>query len=237
MRLPVIDTQRSTVAAAFEMVDLAMAQGVNYYDTAWGYHGGNSELVMGRALARHPREQFYLADKFPGYDLANMDKVEEIFETQLKKLRCGIFRLLPLSQRLRAEHRRLSRREVRHTQVSHGAEEERPHQAPRIFLARLARGDGALPRRLRRRHGVLPASAQLRRLDFPEGEGEGRADKPPRPANLGDGAAARRAARKPAPKRRPRCSAACRRSNGPTASCKACRASPSCSPARRAWSR
>ena len=90
MRLPVIDGNDAAIdeAAAFEMVDLAMAQGVNYYDTAWGYHGGNSELVMGRALARHPREKFYLADKFPGYDLANMDKVEEIFETQLKK--CGV---------------------------------------------------------------------------------------------------------------------------------------------------
>lgn len=90
MRLPVVDGNDAAIdeAAAFEMVDCAMAQGVNYYDTAWGYHGGNSELVMGRALARHPREKFYLADKFPGYDLANMDKVEEIFETQLKK--CGV---------------------------------------------------------------------------------------------------------------------------------------------------
>ena len=43
---------------------------------------------MGRALAKYPRESFYLADKFPGYDLANMDKVEEIFEAQLQK--CGV---------------------------------------------------------------------------------------------------------------------------------------------------
>lgn len=90
MRLPVIGGNDSQIdeAAAFEMVDCAMAHGVNYYDTAWGYHGGNSEVVLGHALARHPREKFYLADKFPGYDLANMDKVEEIFETQLKK--CGV---------------------------------------------------------------------------------------------------------------------------------------------------
>lgn len=70
------------------MVDCAMEQGVNYYDTAWGYHGGNSELVMGKALSRYPRENYYLATKFPGYDLSNMDKVEEIFEEQLKK--CGV---------------------------------------------------------------------------------------------------------------------------------------------------
>ena len=60
--------------AAAEMVGYAMAHGVNYYDTAWGYHNGNSELVMGRALARYPRESYFLADKFPGYDLSNMDK-------------------------------------------------------------------------------------------------------------------------------------------------------------------
>ena len=62
----------------------AFRSGVNYYDTAWGYHSGNSELVMGKALGRYPRESYYLATKFPGYDLANMDKVEEIFEKQLE---------------------------------------------------------------------------------------------------------------------------------------------------------
>ncbi len=90
MRLPVVEGDDSKIdeAAAFEMVDCAMEQGVNYYDTAWGYHGGNSELVMGKALSRYPRENYYLATKFPGYDLSNMDKVEEIFEEQLKK--CGV---------------------------------------------------------------------------------------------------------------------------------------------------
>lgn len=90
MRLPVVDGDDNKIdeAAAMQMVDYAMAHGVNYYDTAWGYHGGNSELVMGKALARHDRQSFYLATKFPGYDLANMGKVEEIFEAQLKK--CGV---------------------------------------------------------------------------------------------------------------------------------------------------
>ena len=74
--------------AAAEMVGYAMAHGVNYYDTAWGYHSGQSELVLGKALAQYPRETFYLADKFPGYDLSNMGKVQEIFEEQLKK--CGV---------------------------------------------------------------------------------------------------------------------------------------------------
>lgn len=93
MRLPVVDGDDSKIdeAAAFAMVDEAMARGVNYYDTAWGYHNGNSELVMGKALARHPREKFYLATKFPGYDLSNMGKVEEIFKKQLEKCQVEYF--------------------------------------------------------------------------------------------------------------------------------------------------
>ena len=93
MRLPVLDGDDSRIdeAAALRMVDTAMHSGVNYYDTAWGYHGENSELVMGRALARYPRESFYLATKFPGYDAANWGRVEEIFEAQLKKLNVAYF--------------------------------------------------------------------------------------------------------------------------------------------------
>ena len=87
MRLPVIDGDDSNIdkPKAFEMVDKAMSEGINYYDTAWGYHNGNSEIVMGEALAKYPRESFYIATKFPGYDLSNMSKVKEIFEKQLEK--------------------------------------------------------------------------------------------------------------------------------------------------------
>lgn len=90
MRLPVIDGDDSRIdeKAAADMVDYAMQHGVNYYDTAWGYHNGQSEIVMGKALEKYPRDSYFLADKFPGYDLSNMDKVEEIFEKQLKK--CGV---------------------------------------------------------------------------------------------------------------------------------------------------
>ena len=90
MRLPVIDGNDAQIdkEATAEMVAYAMKHGINYYDTAWGYHAGNSETVMGEALSRYPRESFYLATKFPGYDLSNMDKVESIFEAQLEK--CGV---------------------------------------------------------------------------------------------------------------------------------------------------
>lgn len=68
-----------------------MEKGINYYDTAWGYHEGQSELVVGKLLNKYPRENYYLATKFPGYDLTNMDKVETIFEKQLEKCRVEYF--------------------------------------------------------------------------------------------------------------------------------------------------
>lgn len=93
MRLPVVDGNDAEIdkAAAAKMIDQAYKGGINYYDTAWGYHNGNSELVAGECLSRYPRETYYLATKFPGYDLSNMGKVEEIFERQLEKCQTPYF--------------------------------------------------------------------------------------------------------------------------------------------------
>jgi len=93
MRLPVVDGNDAVIdeTAAAEMIDYAYQNGINYYDTAWGYHGENSELVAGKYLSRYPRESYYLASKFPGYDNSNMPKVKEIFERQLEKCRTEYF--------------------------------------------------------------------------------------------------------------------------------------------------
>ena len=93
MRLPVLAGNDGAVneAAAAEMIDYAYKNGINYFDTAWGYHDGNSELVAGKYLSVYPRESYYLASKFPGYDLSNMGKVKEIFEKQLEKCRTEYF--------------------------------------------------------------------------------------------------------------------------------------------------
>lgn len=90
MRLPVIDGHDSEVDfdEAERIMDYAYEHGVNYFDTAYPYHGGNSEKAVRRALSKYPRESYYLADKFPGYDLSYMPKVREIFEEQLE--RCGV---------------------------------------------------------------------------------------------------------------------------------------------------
>jgi len=93
MRLPVCDKEHRKVdrEAARKLVAYAMEKGINYFDTAWGYHGGDSELALGEILKDYPRESFCLATKFPGYDLSNMGKVEEIFEQQLKKCQVEYF--------------------------------------------------------------------------------------------------------------------------------------------------
>ncbi len=93
MRLPVVDGNDAIIdeAAAAEIIDYAYNKGINYFDTAWGYHNGNSELIAGKYLSRYPRESYYLATKFPGYDLSNMGKVEEIFEKQLEKCQTSYF--------------------------------------------------------------------------------------------------------------------------------------------------
>lgn len=93
MRLPASGDNLSEIdeAATEQMVAYAMEHGVNYYDTAWGYHDGHSETILGQILSKYPRDSFYLATKFPGYDLTNMDKVESIFEQQLKKCQVEYF--------------------------------------------------------------------------------------------------------------------------------------------------
>ena len=94
MRLPVTsetDDTQIDVEQTEKMVEYAIKNGINYFDTAWGYHSGESEKVIGNALSKYPRDSFYLATKFPGYDLSNMDKVEEIFEKQLKKCKVDYF--------------------------------------------------------------------------------------------------------------------------------------------------
>ncbi len=93
MRLPVIDGNdgKVDVPKAEALVDEAYRSGINYFDTAWGYHMGTSETVMGEALSRYPRDSYRLSTKFPGYDLSNFGKHEEIFAKQLEKCKVDYF--------------------------------------------------------------------------------------------------------------------------------------------------
>ncbi|MCH5164319.1 MAG: aldo/keto reductase [Clostridiales bacterium] len=88
MRLPVDGEGKIDEKQTFDMVDYAIKNGVNYFDTAYPYHGGLSEVVMGKALGRYPRESYYLATKFPGHQISSSYNPKEIFEEQLAK--CGV---------------------------------------------------------------------------------------------------------------------------------------------------
>jgi len=94
MRFPTVmkgDRKVVDMAKTRELVAYAIANGVNYFDTAWAYHDGESEIVIGEILKEYPRDSYYLTSKFPGYDVSNMDKVSYIFEQQLKKCQTEYF--------------------------------------------------------------------------------------------------------------------------------------------------
>ena len=88
MRLPLLPDGTIDEAQTAEMTKLAIERGVNYFDTAYPYHNGLSEIVMGKVLKAYPRESYYLATKYPGHQLCSEYNPAEIFEEQLKK--CGV---------------------------------------------------------------------------------------------------------------------------------------------------
>lgn len=88
MRLPVLADGSIDEKQTEEMVALAMKAGVNYFDTAYPYHGGESEVVIGRILGKYPRESYRLATKYPGHQIVEHYDPQAIFEEQLSK--CGV---------------------------------------------------------------------------------------------------------------------------------------------------
>ena len=88
MRLPLLEDGSIDQEQVERMTDYAMANGVNYYDTAYPYHNGYSEIAIGKALAKYPRESFKLVTKFPGHQFMKEYDCEGIFEEQLAK--CGV---------------------------------------------------------------------------------------------------------------------------------------------------
>jgi predicted aldo/keto reductase-like oxidoreductase len=92
MRLPLKAGSREIdKELAMEMVDYAKNRGVNYFDTAYMYHDGNSELLAGEALSRYDRSSYKLATKMPLMLLKKEEEVEKIFEDQLKKCQVDYF--------------------------------------------------------------------------------------------------------------------------------------------------
>ena len=93
MRLPTVGEGMSAPIdeeKALEIIDYVYQNGVNYFDTAYMYHGGESERFVGRALKRYPRNSFFLASKMPSSELESRD-VKDIFEEQLDKCQVDYF--------------------------------------------------------------------------------------------------------------------------------------------------
>ncbi len=88
MRLPTREDGEIDEAQLALMTDYAISHGVNYFDTAFPYHGGKSEIAVGKALSAYPRDSYCLATKFPGHQISTSYHPAEVFETQLKK--CGV---------------------------------------------------------------------------------------------------------------------------------------------------
>ncbi|PKM84384.1 MAG: aldo/keto reductase [Firmicutes bacterium HGW-Firmicutes-11] len=88
MRFPVIDKDESRIdeEESIRMIRTAIDNGVNYVDTAFMYHGGHSEVVVGKALKDGYREKVYLADKFPVWMIRQAGGIEALFEEQLRRL-------------------------------------------------------------------------------------------------------------------------------------------------------
>jgi predicted aldo/keto reductase-like oxidoreductase len=78
-----IDTDEAT-----RMIEYAVAHGVNYFDTAYGYHGGQSETFLGKALAPH-RDKVYIASKMPVWMIQSPEDFDLILDEQLKRLDTG----------------------------------------------------------------------------------------------------------------------------------------------------
>lgn len=89
MRLPTLGADdKINYEEAERLLDHAYKSGVNYFDTAYPYHGGNSEVVTGKILSKYPRESYYLATKYPGHQVLDSYDPSVIFEHQLEK--CGV---------------------------------------------------------------------------------------------------------------------------------------------------
>lgn len=86
MRFPVTAEGKINEPLAEEMIAKAMASGVNYIDTAYPYHNGDSEPFVGRVMKKYPRDSFYLATKLPLWLVNSIEDVDRIFNEQLERL-------------------------------------------------------------------------------------------------------------------------------------------------------
>ncbi len=86
MRFPLLSNGKIDEEQTFEMFDIAIKSGVNYIDTAYPYHNGESEVIVGKALKNYDRNSLYLATKLPVWQVESKEHALKIFNEQLSKL-------------------------------------------------------------------------------------------------------------------------------------------------------
>ena len=87
MRFPVTAEGKIREPEAEEMMDRAIKAGVNYIDTAYPYHDGQSEPFVGKVMSKYDRNSYYLATKLPCWHVNALEDVDRIFSEQLSRLR------------------------------------------------------------------------------------------------------------------------------------------------------
>ena len=86
MRFPILENGNIDEAEAEKMMDTAYKGGVNYFDTAYVYHNGDSEPFAGRVLDKYDRSSYFLATKLPCWEVKTIEDAHRLFESQLNRL-------------------------------------------------------------------------------------------------------------------------------------------------------
>ena len=86
MRFPKNEDGSINEELSEQMIDYAIAHGVNYIDTAYPYHNGDSEPFVGKVLNKYPRDSYYLATKLPIWNVNSRQEAVDMFYNQLKRL-------------------------------------------------------------------------------------------------------------------------------------------------------
>ena len=91
MRLPTLDNGKVDWGLSAKMVDRALEAGINYFDTAYPYHGGESQLFLGETLKKYPRDSYHFATKLPTWLIKSKESLDEIFNQQLENCSMDYF--------------------------------------------------------------------------------------------------------------------------------------------------
>lgn len=121
MRFPKKRNGKIDFEESSKMIDYAYKNGVNYYDTAYMYHNGESEVFFGEILKKYPRNTYYLANKMPSWFCKKEEDVDNLFNEQLDRCKVDYFdfyllhsvtnKNYPISQRLNVVKKLISYKE------------------------------------------------------------------------------------------------------------------------------